>query len=79
MGKGRCCVSKVVCEVFHAETFSFNKAPQLGRSVEVDSNQTETLTENKQHYTMQEIANKLKTVKSSTEKSSAPAWLCMLF
>ena len=71
MGKGRYCnwsnVSKVVCEVFHAETFSFNKAPQLGRSVEVDSNQIETLTENKQHYTMQEIANKLKTVKSSTE------------
>ena len=60
-------MSKVICEVFHAPAFSFNKAPQLGRSVEADSNQIETLTENKQHYTMQETANKLKTGKSSTE------------
>ena len=68
---------KVVCEVFHADTFSFNKAPQLGRSVEVDSNQIETLTENKQHYTMQEIANKLKTVKSSTENHlHQPGYVC---
>ena len=61
MGKGRCCnwsdVSKVICEVFHAPAFSFNKAPQLGRSVEADSNQIETLTENKQHYTILFLLN----------------------
>ena len=31
---------------FHAGNFSLNNAPWLGRPVEVDSDQTETLTEN---------------------------------
>ena len=36
----------------------------LGRPVEVDSNQIETLLRNKQHSTMQEIADSLKISKS---------------
>ena len=52
---------------FQAGDFSQDDAPLSSRPVEVDSNQIETLTENKQHYTMQETANKLKTGKSSTE------------
>ena len=59
-------MSKVVCK-FHARDFSLDNEPWSSRPVDTDSNQIETLTENKQHYTMQEIANKLKTVKSSTE------------
>ena len=49
---------------FHARNFLLDNAPRLGRPVEVDSNQTETLTENNQRYTMQEIANILKIPKS---------------
>ena len=40
---------------------------QSGRPVEVDSDQIETLIENIQRYTMQEIADKLKISKSSVE------------
>ena len=36
-------------EKFHAGNFSVDNAPQSNRLVEVDSNQTETLTENNQH------------------------------
>jgi len=35
---------------------SLDGAPWSGRPVEVDSDQVETLMENGQHYTMQEIA-----------------------
>ena len=39
----------------------------MDRSVEVDSNQTETLIENNQHYIMLEIADILKISKSNIE------------
>ena len=39
-------------------------APHLGRPVEADSDQTETLIENNQHYTLQEVADILKIFKS---------------
>ena len=76
MGKGRCYnwsnVSKVVCEVFHAETFSFNKAPQLGRSVEVDSNQIDI---NWEQATLYHAGDGQQTQNSQVKhwKSSAPA------
>ena len=41
---------------FHAGDFSLSDAPQLGRPVEVDSNQIKTLIENNQHYTTWEVA-----------------------
>ena len=43
-----------------AGDFSLDGAPRLGRPVEVDSDQIETLTENNQHYTTQNIADILK-------------------
>ena len=49
---------------FHARDLSLDDAPWSGRPVEVDSNQINTLTENNQHYTMQEGANILKIPKS---------------
>ena len=56
-------MSKVVCKIlcwrFHAD-----HVPQSCRPVEVDSGQSETLTENNQCYTMQEIADILKISKS---------------
>ena len=52
---------------FRAGDFSLDHAPWLGRPVEVDSDQIETLTENNQHYTTREIADILKTSKSSAE------------
>ena len=39
---------------FHVGDFSLVDAPQSGRPVEVDSNQTDTLIENNQCYTTQE-------------------------
>ena len=39
-------------------------APRLGRPVEVDSNEIQTLMKNNQSYTMQEVANILKISKS---------------
>ena len=52
---------------FRARDFSLDDAPQSGRPVEVDSDQIETITENNQCYTMQEIANILKISRSSAE------------
>ena len=49
---------------FHAGNFLLDDAPQLGRPVEVDSDQIETLTEKNQCSTMQEIAYILKISKS---------------
>ena len=49
---------------FRAGDFSLDDAPQLGRPVEVDSNQIETLIKNNQCYTTKEIANILKISKS---------------
>ena len=64
-----CCdwsnVSKVIYEV-GAEDLSLNDAPRSGRPVEVN-NQTKTLTENSQHYTMKQKANILKIADSSTK------------
>ena len=44
---------------FHAGDLSPDGAPWLGRPVEVDSDQIETLIENNQHYTVWEIADLL--------------------
>ena len=52
---------------FRAGDFLLDHAPQLGRPVEVDSDQIETLIENNQHYTMREISDILKVSKSSVE------------
>ena len=52
---------------FRAGDFFLDDAPQSGRPFEVDSDQIETLIENNQYYTMQEIANILKISKSSVE------------
>ena len=52
---------------FCAGRFSLDDAPRSGRPVEVDSDQIETLIENNQRYTMQEIADILKISKSSVE------------
>ena len=52
---------------FRAGGFSLDNAPRLGRPVEVDSDQIETMTENNQCYTTQEIADILKISKSSAE------------
>ena len=46
-------------EKFHAGDFSLNDAPRLGRLVEFDSDQIETLIEDNQHYTMLKMANVL--------------------
>ena len=54
-------------EEFYAGDFSLDDAPQSGRSVDVDSNQIETLIENNHHYARREIANILKISKSSVE------------
>ena len=51
-------------EKFHAGEFSLDDVRQLGRPVEVDSDQMETLMENNQYYPMLEIANILKISKS---------------
>ena len=52
---------------FRARDFSLDGAPQSGRPVEVDSNQTETITENKQRHTTRERANILKIFKPSVQ------------
>ena len=49
---------------FCAGHFSLDNAPSLGRSVEIDSDQIETLIDNNQCYTMQETADVLKISKS---------------
>ena len=50
---------------FHAGNFSLDDAPQSGRPVEGDGDQTETLIENNQHYTPCEIGDILKISKWS--------------
>ena len=52
---------------FHAGDFSLDNVPVSGRPVEVDSDQIKTLTENNQHYTMQERIGILKISKLSIE------------
>ena len=52
---------------FCAGDFSLDNAPRSGRLVEVDSNQIETIIENYQCYTTQEIADILKISQSNTE------------
>ena len=52
---------------FCAGDFSLDDAPRSGRPLEVDSDQIETLIENNQCYTTQEIADILKISKSSVE------------
>ena len=49
---------------FHVWDFLLDNAPWLGRPVEVDNNQIETLIENNQCSTMQGIASILKISKS---------------
>ena len=49
---------------FCAGNFWLGDAPQLGRPVEVNSNQIETLIENDQHYATWEIADIFKISKS---------------
>ena len=52
---------------FRAGDFSLDDAPRLGRPVEVDSDQIETLIENNQRFTTREIADIPKVSKSSVE------------
>ena len=52
---------------FRAGDFSLDDAPWSDKPVEVDSDQIETIIENNQLYTMQEIADILKISKSSAE------------
>ena len=49
---------------FCAGDFSLDDAPWSGRPVEVDSDQIETLIENNQRHTTQEIVDILKISKS---------------
>ena len=53
---GEGAVTSLICQKwfakFHAGNFSLDGAPSLGRPVEVESDQTETLIENNQHDTM---------------------------
>ena len=49
---------------FYAGDFSLDDAPQLGRQVDDNSDQIETLIENNQYYTTQEIADIPKIPKS---------------
>ena len=53
---------------FHAGDFSPINILNLGKPVEVDSNQIKTLNENKQHYMTQEnVANVMKISKSNAD------------
>ena len=49
---------------FHAGDFLLDNALGLGRPVEIDSDQVNTLTENNQLYTTWKITNTLKISKS---------------
>ena len=49
---------------FHARDLLLNDAGWSGRPVKVESDQTKTLLENNQCYTIQEITNILKISKS---------------
>ena len=61
---GEGAVTDQTCQKWFAKfrdgDFSLDDAPWLGRPVEVDSDQIETLIENNQCYTMQERADTLK-------------------
>ena len=57
---------------FLAGGFLLDDAPQSGRAAEVDRNQTETLTENNQCHTMQEIAGILKLTRKLFTPLVAP-------
>ena len=52
---------------FCAGDFSLDDAPRSGRSVEVNSDQIETIIEDNQRYTTREIADILKIYKSSLD------------
>ena len=69
-------VPEVVCRV-SCWRFLVDGAPWLGRPVEVDSEQIETLAESSQRYTTCEAAGTLRTSRSSPERV-APACLCSL-
>ena len=47
---------------FHAGDFSLDDAARSGRPVEIDSYQTETIIENNQRHTTQDIADVLKNI-----------------
>ena len=68
-GKGA--VTDRICQKwsakFHAGDFSLDDAPRSRRPVEVGSDKIETLTENNQRYSMQEIADILKISNSRVE------------
>ena len=57
-----------MCQKWFAKSFagdfSLDDAPWSGRSVEVGSDQIETVIENNQHYTTRELADILKISKS---------------
>ena len=69
------CMEEVLCLIecqkwfvkFCAGDFLLHNAPWSGRPVKVDNEQIETLIENNQCYTPQEIADILKISKSSVE------------
>ena len=61
---------------FRAGDFLLDNAPRLGRPVEVDTNQIETIIENDQHYTTREIAAILEISKSSIENHLHQLGLC---
>ena len=48
---------------FHTGDLLLDNAPWWGRPVEVDSDQTETLIENNQHYITWERADRLKIIR----------------
>ena len=68
---GECAVTDQTCQKwfakFRAGDFSPDDVPRLGRPLEVDSNQIETLIESNQRHTTQEVADILKISKSSVE------------
>ena len=68
---GEYAVTDLTCQKwfakFCARDFLLDDAPWSDRPVEVDSDQIETLIENNQRYTTQEIADILKISKSSVE------------
>ena len=62
---------------FCAWDFLLDNASWLGRTVEVDSNQIETLIKNNQHYTMREIDDILKNIQ--IKKVIVENEKCLLF
>ena len=68
---GEGAVTDQVCQKWFAKfcagDFLLDDASWLGRPVEVDKDQIETIIENNQHYTKQGIANILRISKSSAD------------